>query len=169
MTSATIENFEQSLAAVNVSCQRTVIAEFPRILEEVIVKPAIGTPLSFEGLSYDDTSVIIDPTAAEIESAKTGVTPATLGVADYGSIVVSSTKFGEGPVSLFPEKHVPVLPCSDIVADMTVTFAELGERIRMSGNDEIIATGPSATADMGELVLGAHGPREVEVIVISDR
>jgi len=32
-----------------------------------------------------------------------------------------------------------------------------------------LATGPSATADMGALVRGAHGPERVHVLLIDDR
>jgi L-lactate dehydrogenase complex protein LldG len=32
----------------------------------------------------------------------------------------------------------------------------------------VFATGPSATADMGELVYGAHGPREVAVLLVEE-
>jgi len=37
------------------------------------------------------------------------------------------------------------------------------------GDDVILATGPSATADMGDLVLGAHGPRAVHALLLEDR
>lgn len=169
MTDTTVATFEQSLTAANGTTRRTTAAEFPCALADAVVEPAVGTPLPFEGLSYEGTPVRTDPTVATLEAAATGVTPATLGVADYGSIVVSSSDGPEGTVSLYPEKHVAVLPASRIVPDMAATFAELGDRIREHGDDEILATGPSATADMGELVLGAHGPREVEVVVVSDR
>lgn len=167
--SAFKEDFERGLESVNVESKRTVAAQFARVLGEMTDEPAIGTPLPFEGVSYEDTSVIPNPTASQLNAAKTGVTSATMGIADYGSIVVTSTMDGEGPVSLYPEKHIAVLPSSDVVPDMEATFSELGERIRESGDDQIIATGPSATADMGELVVGAHGPREVAVVVITDR
>jgi L-lactate dehydrogenase complex protein LldG len=32
----------------------------------------------------------------------------------------------------------------------------------------VLATGPSATADMGELVLGAHGPESVHVVILDE-
>lgn len=169
MSDTKVAAFEQSLTVANGSIRRTTAAEFPHALGASVVEPAVGTPLPFERLSYNGTSVISDPTVADLESAATGVTPATLGVADYGTIVVSSSEGPEGSVSLYPEKHVAVLPASRIVDDMVTTFSELGERIREYGNDEILATGPSATADMGELVLGAHGPEVVEVIVVSDQ
>lgn len=169
MSDTTVAAFEGSLTDANGTIRRTTAAEFSQALDAAVVEPAVGTPLPFEGVSYNGTSVISDPTVADLESAATGVTPATLGVADYGTIVISSSEGPEGSVSLYPEKHVAVLPASRIVDDMEATFSELGERIRECGDDEILATGPSATADMGELVLGAHGPKVVEVVVISDQ
>lgn len=166
---ALVAEFERGLDSLDVTCRRTGAAQFSHVLDEAIQEPAIGSPLPFDGLSYDDTPVVTDPTARELSAAKTGVTPATLGIANYGSIVVTATESGDGPISLFPEKHVAILPSSAIVADMEATFAALGDRIRERGDDEIIATGPSATADMGELVIGAHGPKEVAVVVITDR
>ncbi|TKX83368.1 hypothetical protein EXE43_24625, partial [Halorubrum sp. SS5] len=34
--------------------------------------------------------------------------------------------------------------------------------------DVVFATGPSATADMGGLVHGAHGPKEVHVVLLRE-
>ncbi|MFB6268738.1 MAG: lactate utilization protein C, partial [Halobacterium sp.] len=33
----------------------------------------------------------------------------------------------------------------------------------------VLATGASATADMGEIVTGVHGPQSVHAVVITDR
>jgi L-lactate dehydrogenase complex protein LldG len=51
-------------------------------------------------------------------------------------------------------------------ADMPAAFERIGELIREGRDDLILTTGPSATADMGALVKGAHGPREVHVVLI---
>jgi L-lactate dehydrogenase complex protein LldG len=45
-------------------------------------------------------------------------------------------------------------------------FAALGPRCREDGTDVIVATGPSATADMGALVTGAHGPKAVHAVLV---
>lgn len=94
------------------------------------------------------------------------MTEATLAIADYGSIVLPSTPEGVEPVSLFPERHVAVLDEADLVESMATAIDRLGERIRADGGSHIVATGPSATADMGALVQGAHGPEHVHVVVV---
>jgi len=52
---------------------------------------------------------------------------------------------------------------------MADAFAWLGPRAREEDIDVILATGPSATADMGGLVRGAHGPKEVHVVLLSEK
>jgi L-lactate dehydrogenase complex protein LldG len=49
---------------------------------------------------------------------------------------------------------------------MAAAFEWLGEVLRETRGSAVLATGPSATADMGALVQGAHGPKEVHVVVI---
>jgi L-lactate dehydrogenase complex protein LldG len=61
---------------------------------------------------------------------------------------------------------VAVLPATAVVADMRSAFAWLGAQVRAHGTSSIIATGPSATADMGGLVRGAHGPASVHVVLV---
>jgi len=72
-------------------------------------------------------------------------------------------------VSLYVDEHVAVVAASDILPDMDATFDRLAEDIRGGTGQAIIATGPSATADMGGLVKGAHGPIDVTVVLLEDR
>ena len=167
MGTTRLDTFEQSLGSVGATCRQTTSTEFGDLVAELVEEPAVGTPLPFEGVSYEDTPVV-DLEEVEFDALKTGVTPVALGIATYGSVVVASTAAGEEPVALYPDRHVVVLAESDIVEDMPEAFDWLGDRIRATGDDCIIATGSSATADMGDLVLGAHGPQEV-VVVLRDQ
>jgi L-lactate dehydrogenase complex protein LldG len=101
-----------------------------------------------------------------LDAATTGVTAAGLAIADYGSLLLRATPDGSEPVSLFPDLHVAVLRASDIVPDMETALSRFGEDCRDRRQSAIVATGPSATADMGALVRGAHGPTEVHVVVV---
>ncbi|WP_227132283.1 LUD domain-containing protein [Halorubellus salinus] len=135
-------------------------------IADAIEPPAIGTPLPWDDVELPDC-VETNPTPADVEGAVTGVTGASLAIADYGSVVLEMTAAGSEPVSLFNDLHVAVLRESDLVPDMAAAFEWFGERARESRGSAIVATGPSATADMGALVQGAHGPEAVEVIVVS--
>lgn len=161
-----LERFERSLSDHDVPITRTDPGGVEAALRSIAGEPAIGTPLPFEDVSLPPF-VEADPSPADLESAHTGVTAADFAIADYGSVVLPSTPEGSEQVSLFPELHVPVLSAQAIVADMPTAINRLGPRLR-DGDSVVLATGPSATADMGELVRGAHGPKDVHVVVLTD-
>ncbi|WP_435064893.1 LUD domain-containing protein [Halobaculum sp. EA56] len=130
---------------------------------DLIDPPAVGVRLP-HGLDFPD-AVATDPTPADLDAANTGVTAARLAIADYGTVVLESDAAGSEAVSLFPERHVAVVRAADVVPGMREAMAALGDRLR-EGASAVLATGPSATADMGDLVIGAHGPREVDVVLV---
>lgn len=167
-----VSAFEAGVTDHDADVVRTTADELGDVLEEIVEPPAVGTPiddvvdLDLESLSID---VDTDPTPDALEEAATGITSVAFGIAEYGSVVIPGTKSGAEPVSLFPTEHVAVIAESSIVPDMLTAIPKLGDLIREEPRNMIIATGPSATADMGALVLGAHGPRSVTVVVVTDR
>jgi L-lactate dehydrogenase complex protein LldG len=167
MSAGTVTTFEASLDRLDVGWTHTTSAELGAVLGEVTREPAVGTPLPFDGSLPDWVNTT--PTPADLDAATTGITAARLGIADYGSVVLPSTPEGTEPVSLFPDLHVAVLRRDDVVPGMTEAFDFLGREFREGDHSSaVIATGPSATADMGELVTGAHGPKEVHVVMLDE-
>ena len=162
----TYEQFAASLAAYDIEPQRVRPAEVSSVLSAVVTPPAIGVPLPWEDVTLPE-SVATEPTSADLKAAVTGVTAASLGVASYGSLVLRTDASGSEAVSLFVDRHVAVVREEDIVPDMATAFEWFGDELRETRDSAIIATGPSATADMGTLVRGAHGPKLVEVLVVT--
>lgn len=163
-TATIVDRFESSLAELDVPVSHTTPAEFDRAIREAIEEPAVGTQLPFEGFDLPE-EVNTSPTPTSLRAATTGVTAAVFGIADYGSVAIRSTPEGAEPVSLFVDKHVAVLRRSDVLADMPTAIDRLGPSLR-GGDSVVLATGPSATADMGALVRGAHGPEDVTVVLV---
>ena len=168
MATNPLATFESSLDRVGVELVSTTADRFEPALEPHLDAPAVGSPLPFEDVSLPDT-VDTDPTVEALEAAKTGVTAAGYGIADYGSVVIQGGTDGEEPVSLYADEHVAVVAASDVLPDMGAAFDRLAADIRDGTGQAIIATGPSATADMGALVKGAHGPIDVTVVALEDR
>jgi L-lactate dehydrogenase complex protein LldG len=167
MATGTVTTFEASLDRLDVGWTRTTSDGLGDALAEAAVEPAVGTPLPFDASLPD--WITVEPTPRDLDEATTGVTAARLGIADYGSVVLPSTPAGTEPVSLFPDRHVAVLRTDDVVPGMTETFDALGELFRDGDHGSaVIATGPSATADMGALVRGAHGPKDVHVVMLDE-
>lgn len=157
-----IAEFEASLerhSAILHRCRRENVAD---VLSELARAPTVGVPLP--GAADLPDHVITRPSAGDVDAARTGITPAVLGIAEYGSILLASDPDGTEAVSLYPEHHIAVLREENLCSRLREAFETLGPWLR-DGNSGVLATGPSATADMGELVLGAHGPREVDVVL----
>jgi L-lactate dehydrogenase complex protein LldG len=169
VTTDTVSRFESSLSGVGVGLTRTTVADFAETLDDAIEPPAVGADLGIEGVSLGDAGVNVDPTNGELQAAETGVTRAGKGVASYGTLVLQSDAAGTEPTALYPPNHVAVLRESDVIEDVASALAWLGEEFEAGSDSAVFATGPSATADMGELVVGAHGPGEVHVVTVTDR
>lgn len=158
---------EQSLASLDVESMRVPPDGVADAVEEFVVDSAVAVPLDRDDASLPDR-VTIDPTPAELMDATTGVTPAAFAVADYGSIVLPSTSAGSELVSLHVDRHVAVLDAAAVVPDMEGAFERFNRAVTNTYRSAILATGSSATADMGALVKGAHGPSEVRVVIVED-
>jgi len=169
MSQITAKTYDQFTAAVGSYGVDITTAEpegVADVIEELVDPPAVGTPLPWDDVALPDT-VQTEPTTGAVDEAVTGVTAASLAIAEYGSILLRMDEDGSEPVSLFNDLHVAVLREEDIVPDMAAAFEWLGPELRDTRDSAILATGPSATADMGALVQGAHGPKQVKVVVVT--
>lgn len=169
MRTDTIDSFASSLAAADVACTRVESAEFETTVGEVIDTPAVGAPLGIDGVTLDDTDVQVPPTPRLLDDAETGVTRVHGGVVEHGTFVIQSDTAGTEPVSLYPRTHVGVIRASDLHADVDATASWLHGEFDDGRDSAVLATGASATADMGELVHGVHGPQTVHAVVLTDR
>lgn len=85
-----------------------------------------------------------------------GITRATGGIAETGSIVLDDALTSDRLAALSPWVHIAVLPKSQIHPSVPAAIAGLG-----SSRNIIWVTGPSKTADVeGILIEGVHGPGE---------
>lgn len=110
--------------------------------------------------------LITNPNETELESAYYGVTDAFAGIARTGSICVAVTPGLGGSASLFTRFHIAILDSSDIYYRPSDLLRV--EQFRASGflTNMTFITGPSATADMGELVRGVHGPGGLHILLL---
>ncbi|WP_336037167.1 LUD domain-containing protein [Halobacterium yunchengense] len=163
------DEFASALAAADVECTRTTAADLPGTLADVVTQPAVGAPLDVDGVSLADAPVETEVTPRRLDDAETGVTRVHGGVAEYGTFVVQADAAGTEPVALYPTEHVGVVCASDVRADVRSTVDWLGGEFDAGRDTAVLATGASATADMGELVTGVHGPQTVHAVLVTDR
>lgn len=165
---SSVQSFRESVAGT-ATVHETTAEEFAETLQSAIETPAVGTSLPFEGVSLAETAVETEFTPGELQWAQTGVTPARIGIGEYGTVTLPSDDAGTELVSLYAPRHVAVLPASGIEPDMKAAYERLSEDFRGGEDTQVLATGPSATADMGTLIQGVHGPHEVHILVLEDR
>jgi len=169
VTTDTVSRFASSLSGVGVELTRTEAAGFVGALEALVEPPAVGAPLGIDGLSLAEAGINAEPTSGELREAKTGVTRVGKGIASYGTLVLQSDAGGTEPTALYPPRHVGVLCESDVIEDVAAALDWLGDEFADGRDSAVFATGASATADMGELVFGVHGPVDVNVLLVTDR
>ena len=158
----------ETLADIGVTAEYTEQSALSSTLSEAVAPPAVGVPIPFAPGALEEAGITENPTPSEVATAETGVTPARFAIAEYGTVALASTLDGTEPVSLYPPKHVAVVAESDVYPDMAAAFERLTREFADGTDSIVFATGASATADMGALVEGVHGPREVHVIIVTD-
>jgi L-lactate dehydrogenase complex protein LldG len=120
------------------------------------------------GLSVESRPPVREPAADHDHGDLVGITGCFCAIAETGSLMLLSGPENVASTALLPETHIAVVPRSRIVADLEAAYAlmraERGELPRATN----VISGPSRTGDIEQtIVLGAHGPYRVHVIVVA--
>jgi L-lactate utilization protein LutC len=103
-----------------------------------------------------------------IAGAAVGVGVASLAAADPGTVALRAGPGSPRATTLLPRVAVLVVPASTIVADLGTAFGLLASEGLAS--QVAWVSGPSRTGDLEmTLTFGVHGPKVVEVLVVTDR
>ena len=102
--------------------------------------------------------------------ARVGITGVTAALAATGSLVLESGAGRYRGASLLPEVHIALMRAEQILPDLE-SWEEAQRRedypAFTQASNTTIVSGPSKTADIAhQLVKGAHGPREVHVMIL---
>ena len=98
---------------------------------------------------------------------KLGVTGVFCALAENGTLVLLSGENTHATTSLLPENHIAIVPASRIVRTMEDGWDLLRREHASLPRQVNFVSGPSRTADIEmTLVLGAHGPFRVHVIIV---
>ena len=93
-----------------------------------------------------------------------GVSRASYGLADTGSVVLAASPEEPRSRHLLPDVHVSLLREDRILPGLAELFATVGGELPSA---LAIVTGPSRSADIEQrLVVGVHGPAEVHVVLL---
>lgn len=124
-------------------------------------------PWPAQGLEVECRPPVREPQADREHGDLVGITGCFVAIAETGSLMLLSGPDTFASAALLPETHIAVVPVSRIVANLEEAFtrmrAEHGQLPRATN----IISGPSRTGDIEQtIVLGAHGPYRVHVILV---
>jgi L-lactate dehydrogenase complex protein LldG len=138
----------------------------------IAVQAAPGIRFFLQNLDVDLKQLELSEqtTTAELEPVGAGITACDCLVAQTGGILISTLSAGGRALSVLPPHHVVIARRSQLVADLPAALALVAERYRPKWPSFIgFITGPSRTGDIERiLVLGAHGPRKLTVLLLPD-
>ncbi len=96
-----------------------------------------------------------------------GITGCYCAIGETGTLLLLSAPATPKATALLPETHICVLKKSRIVPTMEDAFALMRNEIGEPPRATFFVSGPSRTADIEQtIVIGAHGPYRVHVILI---
>ena len=174
-----VDLFEAQAAAVQASVSRVgALAEVPEAVAGYLREQNLPGQLR----------VSPDPTVADLPWAEkaplltvsTGpardadavsVTPAFAGIAETGTLMLTSGKDRPATLNFLPETHIVVLKASQVVG----AYEDAWDLLRQAEGEGVmprsvnLITGPSRTGDIEQKIqLGAHGPRRLNIVVVED-
>jgi L-lactate dehydrogenase complex protein LldG len=97
------------------------------------------------------------------------VSAAFAGIAETGTVALVSGRDNPTTLNFLPDNHIVVLQREAIEADYESVFAKLRDVYGKGGAPRTLnfITGPSRSADIEQtLLLGAHGPRRLHIVVV---
>jgi L-lactate dehydrogenase complex protein LldG len=128
----------------------------------------IGDDPRLNAMPWSETSLDIGRGPSE-GSDLNAVSHAFGGVAETGTLIMVSGPENPSTLNFLPDNHVVVLSADDIRGD----YEGVWEKVRTTyGKGRMprtvnMITGPSRSADIEQtLLLGAHGPRRLHIVVV---
>ncbi|MBI2960131.1 MAG: lactate utilization protein C [Betaproteobacteria bacterium] len=121
-------------------------------------------------LDWKGAGLELEPRAASREAGRddpVGVTGAFAAIAETGTLMLVSGAATPGSVSLVPETHVAVLRAERVMAHMEEAWDLARAELHRLPRAVTFISGPSRTGDIEQkIVLGAHGPYRVHIIIV---
>jgi L-lactate dehydrogenase complex protein LldG len=173
--SALVDYFcQQALKMSDTLTRLASLSEVPqevqRYLQEQQLPLAAHIWPEFAELPWASANIAVQiapaPVAERMQQA-VGVTSAFCAVAETGSLLLTSSAQTPVSTAMLPETHIAILQESRIVAYMEQAFTLLQQEQGLLPRTATFISGPSRTGDIEQtIVLGAHGPYRVHVILI---
>lgn len=181
-----VPRLRQLMEAVHTETHLTTLADWPALLERLLTEKQLGSLLiapstpwgaqlaeHFAGRSDAPTLKAYDRPIEEWKAELFNDTPASLtgtlgAIAATGSLILWPTRAEPRLMSLVPPVHFAILKASEVYDN----FYEVQRQQQWAGGmptNALLVSGPSKTADIEQvLAYGAHGPKDLIVLILED-
>jgi len=154
--------------------RRAIPSAVVRYVDALELPPALAMQKSHAGVCWPEFADLDWPAAGlAIEARPTkgddrlGITGTFCAIAETGTLVVLAGADTPTATTLLPDTHVAVVRADRIVAGMEEAFALIRSERGMLPRAVSLISGPSRTGDIEQtIVLGAHGPFRVHILVL---
>lgn len=150
----------------------SMLADVPQAVarylnERHLMTEAVATT-DVAGLDWSAAGLSVVARAA-VDADMVGISGCFCAIAETGTLMLLSGPDTPASVSLLPETHIALLRASQIVATMEDAFALMRATHGTIPRAVNFISGPSRTGDIEQtIVLGAHGPCRVHLILIGE-
>ena len=127
-----------------------------------------GADPRLKGMPWATTTLDVTEGASAGDDLN-GVSHAFAGVAETGTLALVSGPDNPTSLNFLPDNHIVVLDAADLLGDIEAVWSRARDAYGRGGMPRVVnfVTGPSRSGDIEQtLILGAHGPRRLHVILV---
>ncbi len=131
-----------------------------------------GSDSRLEACGWENTPQMQRDHGPADKADETGLSHAFGGVAETGTVLMTSGADNPTSVNFLPENHIIVVNADDIAGDYESVLGNIRHTYGQGSMPRTVnmITGPSRSGDIEQtILLGAHGPRSVHVIVVDEQ
>jgi L-lactate dehydrogenase complex protein LldG len=164
---------ERAQASVaEVSRAADVPAEIARYLRDANLPASLrmGEDSRLAAMPWGETAIEVARGPSDGHDLN-GASAAFAAVAETGTLALCSGPENPTTINFLPDNHIVVVFAGDIVADYENVWKKLraGYGKGVMPRTVNLVTGPSRSADIEQtLLLGAHGPRRLHIVIVRD-
>jgi L-lactate dehydrogenase complex protein LldG len=159
-------------SVAEVALPQDIVSEAARYLREHNLPATLrmGADARLAELDWSETAIEVTHGPSQGDDLN-GLSHAFGAIAETGTIAMTSGPGNPTTLNFLPDNHIVVLREADLVGDAE----SLWDRLRAAYGKALaprtvnLITGPSRSGDIEQqIVLGAHGPRRLHIIILRD-
>jgi L-lactate dehydrogenase complex protein LldG len=165
---------EETFASVErVSCKQDVPEKIADYLRNHNLPAAVrmGADDRLAAMPWADQKALEVRGGASDGGDAVGVSHAGSGVAETGTLLLTSGPDNPTTLNFLTEHHIVIVDAADVEADLETALAKVRREHGKGAMPRTVnlISGPSRSGDIEQkLILGAHGPRALHILVVDD-